>query len=178
MALEARCDGLAYLGDWSEIRKVASSAIGIADEHDCTWWRAGMPNWLALAEAQLGNTEQAYQWMQESLDAGYWDFRALMADEDFSAIIEERRFRKMMRTAWTGQYLSMLEREEREEFQHPDQVMEALGFKPGEKVADIGTGSGCRSRASFSSPSNVRTRRKPLLGSRSHGDLGLMSPAL
>ena len=97
---------------------------------------------VAAMHCRLGNTEQAYQRMQESLDAGWWDFRALMSDEDLAAISKERRFRKMMRTAWTGQYLSMLEREEREEFQHPDQVMEALGFKPGEKVADIGTGSG------------------------------------
>lgn len=59
MALEARCDGLAYLGDWEEIRAVAIKAIKIAEEHDAKWWRAGMPNWLGIAEAQLGNVEAA-----------------------------------------------------------------------------------------------------------------------
>jgi predicted ATPase/class 3 adenylate cyclase len=77
MALEARCDGLAYLGDWSEIRKVASSAIDIADEHDCGWWRAGMPNWLALAEAQLGNTEQATAAVEDGNN------RLAQLDDDF-----------------------------------------------------------------------------------------------
>lgn len=97
---------------------------------------------VAAMHCRLGNHEQAYEWMQESLDAGFWDFGGLIKDEDFAAISKERRFRKMMRTAWTGQYLSMLEREEREGFQHPGQVMQTLGLKPGEKVADIGTGSG------------------------------------
>ncbi len=77
MALEARCDGLAYLGDWSEIRNVASAAIDIADEHDCRWWRAGMPNWLALAEAQLGNTEQATAAVEDG------NTRLAQLDDDF-----------------------------------------------------------------------------------------------
>jgi len=77
MALEARCDGLAYLGEWSEISKVASSAIGIADKNDCRWWRAGMPNWLALAEAQLGNAELA----AEAVEDGHTRLTEL--DDDF-----------------------------------------------------------------------------------------------
>ena len=39
-------------------------------------------------------------------------------------------------------YLAMLERPERNEFQKPDQVMAALALKKGERVADIGAGSG------------------------------------
>ncbi len=39
-------------------------------------------------------------------------------------------------------YLAMLERPEREEFQKRDQVMAALALRPGERVADIGAGSG------------------------------------
>ena len=65
MALEARCDGLAYLGDWAEIREVSAEAIGIADEHDCKWWRAGMSNWLGIAEAQLGNVPAAITAVQD-----------------------------------------------------------------------------------------------------------------
>jgi predicted ATPase/class 3 adenylate cyclase len=77
MALEARCDGLAYLGDWSEIRRVASTAIDIADEHDCRFWRAGMPNWLAIAEAQLGNTENAAAAVEDG------NTRLAQLDDDF-----------------------------------------------------------------------------------------------
>jgi ubiquinone/menaquinone biosynthesis C-methylase UbiE len=36
----------------------------------------------------------------------------------------------------------MLEREERDSFQKPDEVMKALAFRPGEVVAEIGPGSG------------------------------------
>lgn len=77
MALEAQCDGLAYLGDWSEIRNVASSAIAVAAEHGCKWWRAGMPNWLALAEAQLGNVAQA----TSALEDGH--IRLAQLEDDF-----------------------------------------------------------------------------------------------
>ena len=36
----------------------------------------------------------------------------------------------------------MLERKERDSFQKPDEVMRALALRPGERVADIGAGSG------------------------------------
>ena len=41
-----------------------------------------------------------------------------------------------------ARYLAMLERPERETFQKPKQVMAALALRPGERVADIGAGSG------------------------------------
>jgi cyclopropane fatty-acyl-phospholipid synthase-like methyltransferase len=41
-----------------------------------------------------------------------------------------------------ARYLAMLERPEREAFQKPQQVLAALAFRPGERVADIGAGSG------------------------------------
>jgi tetratricopeptide (TPR) repeat protein len=59
MSLEAWCDGLAYLGAWTEIREVAIKAIDLAESSGATWWRAGMPNWLGIAESQLGNFESA-----------------------------------------------------------------------------------------------------------------------
>lgn len=77
MALEASCDGLAYLGDWGRIRAVATGAIRIADENDCQWWRAGMPNWLGIAEAQLGNIEAA----TTTVDDGYE--RLMRLGDDF-----------------------------------------------------------------------------------------------
>lgn len=40
------------------------------------------------------------------------------------------------------EYLALLERPERESFQKPQEVMAALAFRPGERVADLGAGSG------------------------------------
>lgn len=46
------------------------------------------------------------------------------------------------RKARLAEYMAMLERPERESFQKPDQVMAALALRPGERVADIGAGTG------------------------------------
>jgi len=97
---------------------------------------------IAAMHSLLGHKKAAYQWLQYALDAGWYDYRKLREDEDFALIREEEKFGKMIRGAWARQYLAMLEREEREEFQKPDQVMETLAFKPGERVADVGAGSG------------------------------------
>lgn len=45
-------------------------------------------------------------------------------------------------TARTERYIAMLERKERDTFQKPDEVMRALALRPGERVADVGAGSG------------------------------------
>lgn len=42
----------------------------------------------------------------------------------------------------TERYIAMLERKERDVFQKPDEVMRTLALRPGERVADIGAGSG------------------------------------
>jgi ubiquinone/menaquinone biosynthesis C-methylase UbiE len=39
-------------------------------------------------------------------------------------------------------YIAMLERQERAQWQKPDEVISALGLKAGEQVADVGAGSG------------------------------------
>lgn len=39
-------------------------------------------------------------------------------------------------------YIAMLERKERDVFQKPDDVMRTLALRPGERVADVGAGSG------------------------------------
>lgn len=97
---------------------------------------------IAAMHSRLGHKKQAYEWLQYTLDAGWYDYRKMRDDEDFALIREEDKFRSMMRGAWAKGYLAMLEREEREEFQQPDKVMESLAFEPGERVADVGAGSG------------------------------------
>ncbi|HNP30710.1 MAG TPA: hypothetical protein PKK23_16815, partial [Nitrospirales bacterium] len=39
-------------------------------------------------------------------------------------------------------YIQNLERPERDEYQHPEKVIETLDLKPGMVVADVGAGSG------------------------------------
>lgn len=46
------------------------------------------------------------------------------------------------RPADIKEYLEQLERPERDQYQKPSQVVEALGLKPGMAVADLGSGSG------------------------------------
>jgi ubiquinone/menaquinone biosynthesis C-methylase UbiE len=89
-----------------------------------------------------GETEKAYQALEELLDAGWWDHRRLYQDDDLALINKEERFRAAVRKAWSKQYITMLERESRDAMQKPDEIMAALAFRPGERVADVGAGSG------------------------------------
>jgi SAM-dependent methyltransferase len=97
---------------------------------------------IAALYSLLGKKGQAYEWLQFCLDAGYSDYRGLMSDEKFAGMKEEDRFKKMLRKTRLDGYLAMLERADRDDFQMPEKVMDALALKPGEKVADIGAGSG------------------------------------
>lgn len=97
---------------------------------------------IAGLQALLGRREEAYAALQQAFDAGFWDFAGLRRNDDFRTIRDEERFRAMARKAWSAQYIAMLERDEREEFQQPARVMETLAFRPGERVADVGAGSG------------------------------------
>lgn len=120
------------------------AALAVAEE---TFWVTAAPHIETLYEiaamhARLGRTEDAYEWMQKCLDAGFWDFRKLRGDEAFAELNKEDEFRKMARAAWVKQYIEMLERDEREEFQQPAKVMETLALKSGERVAEVGAGSG------------------------------------
>ncbi len=97
---------------------------------------------IAALYCLLGKKGQAYEWLQFCLDAGYSDYRGLMSDEKFAGMKEEDRFEKMLRKTRLEGYLAMLERADRDDFQMPEKVMEALALKRGERVADIGAGSG------------------------------------
>jgi ubiquinone/menaquinone biosynthesis C-methylase UbiE len=97
---------------------------------------------VAAMQCRLGKKDEAYEWLEFLFDSGYGMFHEMKKDEDFALVQDDDRFKKMVRSTWSRRYLEMLERAERDEFQKPEQVMEALAIKPGEKVADIGAGSG------------------------------------
>jgi ubiquinone/menaquinone biosynthesis C-methylase UbiE len=76
---------------------------------------------IAALQALLGRKEEAFASLKKAAETGgmrSWKMEKLEG------------------------YLAMLERPDRNEFQKPDQVMAALALKKGERVADIGAGSG------------------------------------
>ena len=66
MAIEAHCDGLAFLGRWDEVQSFASESVRVAEESDNKWWHAGMLTWLGAAETFLGNGEAGAAMFDES----------------------------------------------------------------------------------------------------------------
>lgn len=97
---------------------------------------------LLRIHCERGDRTRAYKTLDALLAAGWWDHRRLRADADLALISQEDRFRTMVRKAWSKQYIGMLERESRDVLQKPAEVMAALALRPGERVADIGAGSG------------------------------------
>lgn len=97
---------------------------------------------MARLHAQLGHLREACDLLAQASAAGYLDVYSLRKDPAFDPLRQDERFRTILRTAWVKGYLAMLERPGRDDFQKPDQVMAALALKPGERVADIGAGSG------------------------------------
>ena len=97
---------------------------------------------IACVHAIKGDRIAAFEWLERAIDAGFWSAQIIMQDEDFADLRQEPRFRELARAAWLKGYIWILERDERDEFQQPDEVMKALAFKPGERVADIGAGTG------------------------------------
>jgi ubiquinone/menaquinone biosynthesis C-methylase UbiE len=97
---------------------------------------------VARALCLLGRKDDAYAALQRAADAGFDDAFRMRKDDAFAAIRDEDRFKGIARAVWARSYIAMLERPERVEFQKPDEVMKALAVRPGERVADVGAGSG------------------------------------
>jgi SAM-dependent methyltransferase len=119
-------------------------AVELADEvNEVVWpvqWEA-MYN-TARAHALAGNRRKMYEYLYWAVDSGYWDMRTMINDEAFAAYRDEKLFSTLARSARANGYIWMLEREGREEFQKPAEVMKAFELRPGMKVADVGCGSG------------------------------------
>jgi ubiquinone/menaquinone biosynthesis C-methylase UbiE len=97
---------------------------------------------LARLHAQLGHRDEAYRFLSRAIGAGFNDRGRLVTDETFKAFRDEELFRSQARKAWANGYIGLLERSNRENVQKSPEIMKALAFKPGERVADIGAGSG------------------------------------
>jgi ubiquinone/menaquinone biosynthesis C-methylase UbiE len=135
--MKAKFDGAMKSKDYDAALEIAG------DINEVVWpvqWEA-MYN-TARAYSLAGNRRKAYEYLYWAIDSGYWDAMTMMKDEAFADISEEKLFRKLVRSARANGYIWMLEREEREEFQKPEEVMGAFELRPGMKVADVGCGSG------------------------------------
>jgi SAM-dependent methyltransferase len=96
----------------------------------------------ARAHALLGHREPAYLFLARAVGAGFYDRGRLLDDEAFAEYRAEDLFVSLARRAWANGYARLLERPNREEVQKSPAIMKALAFRSGERVADIGAGTG------------------------------------
>ena len=96
----------------------------------------------ARYHAGLGRREQAYLYLARAIGAGFNDRGRLLEDTAFAEYRSEDLFRSLARRAWARGYTDLLERPNREDVQKSPAIMQALALRPGERVADIGAGTG------------------------------------
>ena len=96
----------------------------------------------ARVHATMGQREQAYLYLQRAIGAGFADRGRLREDEAFRDYRDDDLFKSLVRRAWARGYFDLLERPNRENVQMSPEIMKSLAFKPGERVADIGAGTG------------------------------------
>jgi len=136
-ALERRLAQAEQAKDWAAALEAARPLEEIAEgEHLEAIFR------VARLQALLGQREAACESLERLAQAGLFDVSRVRGDEAFAPLREDERCRKAVRSIWFRGYLWLLERPERDAYQKPDEVMATLAFRPGERVADIGAGSG------------------------------------
>jgi 2-polyprenyl-3-methyl-5-hydroxy-6-metoxy-1,4-benzoquinol methylase len=96
----------------------------------------------AQLHARMGRREQAYLWLNRAIGSGFNNRRRLLQDEAFKDYREDDLFKTLARRAWARGYFELLERPNREDVQKSPEIMKLLAFRPGERVADIGAGTG------------------------------------
>lgn len=135
--LAARLDRAAAESRWDDALAIADTLS--SERHEA--YLASLQRIVGL-QCRKGDLEAAYDAIDELLAAGCWDFRALREDPELALISGQERFRTAVRGAWSQQYIGMLERESRAGMQMPDRIMATLALREGERVADVGAGSG------------------------------------
>ena len=97
---------------------------------------------VAKLFARGGDRVDAYAWLHRAIGAGFWDVKRLREDPVFADYQADPSFVEFVRGAWANGYRMMLDHDERESFQKPEQVIAALELRPGMTVAEVGPGSG------------------------------------
>lgn len=98
---------------------------------------------IARVQARLGHREDAYLALDRALGAGFSDVGRLRSDDSFQEFWSEALFNSLVQRARRNASILAWESPEREVVKKSDQIIKALAFKAGERVADIGAGSGC-----------------------------------
>ncbi len=136
-ALRARLDAALAAAAWdSAVAPAEALAVLAQDQHLEALYT------VLRIHCQRADRPSAYETLEVLLDAGWWDHRRLRTDPDLALINQEERCRTLVRRSWSRQYIRMLERDSRDAMQKPAEIMAALAVKPGERVADVGAGSG------------------------------------
>lgn len=135
--LKARFDQAVKDGDSARALSLAGQMIEIAQpEHYEALYAA------AQLEARAGHREPAYLHLSRAIGAGFDDRSRLLSDEAFKDFRGEDLFKTLARRAWANGYIELLERPNREDVQKSPEIMKALAFRSGERVADLGAGTG------------------------------------
>ncbi len=135
--LEEKLKAAATSKDWAAVLPAAARLEEILEgEHVEAVYR------VARLHALLGHPDQACEALERLAQSGVFDVARVRADDAFASLRDDERYRKAVRSVWLRGYLWLLERPERDAYQKPDEVMAALALRPGERVADVGAGSG------------------------------------
>ena len=136
-ALKATFEAAVKAGDAVKAGQVAGQMVEVTElQHVEALYAA------ARLHAMAGHREQAYLLLARAIGAGFPNRSRLLEDEAFADYRDEDLFKSLARKAWAHGYIDLLERPNREDVQKSPQIMKALAFRPGERVADIGAGSG------------------------------------
>lgn len=132
-ALRARLDAAVAAAAWDSALAPAEELAALAQEQHLEALYT-----VLRIQCRLEDRARAYATLEEMLDAGWWDHPRLRTDPELAFLMKEERAIAMTRTAWSRQYIGMLERDSRDAMQMPVAVMTALAVRPGERVADGG----------------------------------------
>jgi precorrin-6B methylase 2 len=97
---------------------------------------------IARVQACLGRREDVYMALDRAIGAGFNEVGRLLSEEAFQEFRSEALFDSLVQRVRRNASIQAWESPEREVVQKSDQIIKALAFKPGERVADIGAGSG------------------------------------
>jgi SAM-dependent methyltransferase len=136
-AIRARMDAAAKAGDLAAAAALAGQLVHATESAHVEALYAA-----AQFHARLGHREQAYLYLTRAIGAGFNDRGRLLDENAFADYRSDDLFKSLVRRAWARGYTDLLERPNREDVQRSPDIMQALAFRPGERVADIGAGTG------------------------------------
>jgi 2-polyprenyl-3-methyl-5-hydroxy-6-metoxy-1,4-benzoquinol methylase len=124
-------------GDAAKALQLADQVVAITEPQHVSALYAS-----AQLHARAGHREQAYLMLARAIGAGFNNRSQLLRDDAFAEYRNDDLFKSFARKAWARGYADLLERANREDVQKSPEIMRVLAFKPGERVADIGAGTG------------------------------------